>query len=162
MSVIVGGISSLKAALDKELELIDKEFSSTVKNTVEAVHDSLTSKTPVYTGQTVRNYIWQEGEGYSGPPLPAIDNGPEGFTNSMPLGTEPRRRPNEDAATKTVTSLNFSDPYKKYTVVNSSPAILGLEMGELPGNGKKSRSPNGMFLITETAINSKLKSGIIK
>lgn len=162
MGVIVGGTASLKAALDKELELIDKEVSKTVQNTVEAVHNSLTSKTPVYTGQTVRNYVWEEGEGRSGPALNAIDNGPEGITNSMPLGTEPRRGPNEAAAHKTVVSLNFSDPYKKYTMINASPAVSGLEMGELPGKGKQSRSPNGMFLITETAISSQIKSGIIK
>jgi len=112
--------------------------------------------------QTVRNYIWTKGNPYSGTALEAIDNGPTGITSGEPLGGEARRAPNEDSAKRTLNALSFAKPYSKYIVTNKSPAVFGLERGELPGNGKKSRSPNGMFLITETAINSKIKSGIIK
>lgn len=162
MGVIKGGASSLLAALAQDIKNVDKKVAGIVEATVNYVHFSLMAKTPVYTGQTVRNYRWSIGGKVSSPPLDAIDNGPMGITSQMPLGVEPRRAPNEADATKTLKALSFSNPYKVYTVNNNSPAVLGLEMGELPGNGKKSRSPNGMFMITETAAKSKLKLGTLK
>ena len=162
MGMIIGGLASLLADIDNSVEKVEREFGKTVKRTVEAVHESLISKTPVYTGETVRNYIWTMGVPYNGPALAAIGTDDPGHTSEMALGVEPRRPANEAAATATIRLLAFSDPYTAYHVNNKSPAVAGLERGELPGNYKKSRSPQGMFLITEVLIGAKLKSGIIK
>jgi hypothetical protein len=152
---------ALFAAIDADVAKGIKKFANLVDMTTNAVHYSLMEKTPVFTGETVRNYIWTEGTPFGGL-AKAIGNQPPGPTNSQPLGTETRRPANEVAATITLENLSFVNPFKKYFVTNNSPSVGGLELGKLPGNGKRSRSPNGMFLITEQVVNSKIKSGIIK
>lgn len=106
------------------------------------------SLTPVHTGQSVRNYVWSSGTAFQGV-LPAIDNGPTGKTNSMSLGEEPRRHVNEEAAAATLLALNFSNPFQTFTLTNNAPQIGGLELGLLPGPPLKSRSPAGMFGLTQ-------------
>lgn len=157
MSIIQGGTSSLFRMIDQSVIDVVDEFSDTVEGTVNTVHESLTSKTPVYSGQTVRNYRWSVGSPYSGPALEALGTEEPGNTGSMPLGTEPRRSANEEDSAKTLRLLDFKNPFKAFYVTNKSPAISGLEKGELPTEGR-SRSPKGMFLITEMAVNTKLRS----
>lgn len=116
------------------------------------------SLTPVYTGQSVRNYIWTAEQPFD-MVLEAIDNGPTGHTNSMPLGHEPRREVNEEAAAVTLAQLNFSNPFQTFILTNNSPQIGGLELGLLPGPPMKSRSPSGMFGLTHAWTMLQLNTG---
>lgn len=155
--------SALFAAVDKDVQKGIQKFTALIDKVTNAVHFSLLEKTPVHSGETVRNYIWTQDSPFNGPSISPIANSPTGQTNKMALGSEPRRSINEAAATATLEALTFSKPFKKYFVTNNAPQVRGLEAGELPtGPGLTSRSPKGMFLITEVAVNAKIKSGIIK
>jgi hypothetical protein len=109
------------------------------------------SLTPVHTGQSVRNYIWTTDVAFHGV-LEAIDNGPTGKTNSMSLGSEPRRHINEETAAASLAALNFSNPFQTFILTNNAPQIGGLELGLLPGPPLKSRSPAGMFGLTHAWV----------
>lgn len=109
------------------------------------------SLTPVHSGQSVRNYVWTSGVAFQGV-LAAIDNGPTGHTNSMPLGSEPRRHINEEASAASLLQLNFTDPFQTFILTNNAPQIGGLELGLLPGPPLKSRSPAGMFGLTHAWV----------
>jgi hypothetical protein len=122
----------------------------------------LASLTPVNTGEAVRNYIWTIGTPNE-IAQPAIDNGPTGPTNSMPLGAEPRRHVNEEAADASLLSLNMSNPFQTFICSNVSPDIEGLELGILPGPPWKSRSPNGMFGLVQAFITTTVEAkGMLK
>lgn len=163
MARLIQNRSDLFAALDKDVQRGIQKFAVLIDKVTNAVHFSLMEKTPVHSGETVRNYIWTQDNPFLGPSVSPIASGPTGQTNKMALGSEPRRSANEAAATATLEALNFNKPFKRYFVTNNSPQVRGLEAGELPkGTGLVSRSPAGMFLITEVAVNSKIKSGIIK
>lgn len=155
--------SALFAAVDKDVQKGIQKFGALIDVVTNAVHFSLMAKTPVHSGETVRNYIWTVNQPFNGPSISPIAGGPTGQTNKMPLGSEPRRSANEAAATTTLEALNFKNPFKKYFVTNNSPQVRGLELGLLPmGDGFTSRSPSGMFLITEVAVNSQIRSGVLK
>lgn len=119
------------------------------------------SLTPVHTGQSVRNYIWSTGTPFLGV-LEAIDNGPTGHTNSMSLGQEPRRHINEEAAAEqSLLTINFKDPFQTFILTNNAPTIQGLELGLLPGPPLKSRSPAGMFGLTQAWVALHLSQGFL-
>jgi len=137
-------------------------LTKTLRAVTKVVHRSLLAKTPVYTGETVRNYILTMDSPHGGvvfPPIGIQDTGP---TNSMSLGTEPRRAANEAASLATQGNLNLSDPFKKIFISNASPAVAGLEMGLLPPPPLRSRSPQGMFAITLMEVSARLSSGALK
>lgn len=147
---LVGKQEARAAALASIAEA-EARFAANLKEIVHDAHDLITSLTPVNTGQAVRNYIWTTGSPNS-TLFSAIDNGPTGPTNTMPLGSEPRRQPNEDAAKSTMLALNFGNPFQTFYLTNLSPDIEGLELGILPGPPLKSRSPSGMFGIVHNQI----------
>lgn len=136
----LASINRMEANFGRRIEQIAIETDAMIK-----------ALTPVNTGQAVRNYIWTVGAPNQ-IVYDAIDNGPTGHTNSMALGAEPRRGPNEDASHATLLALNFGNPFQAFFLTNLSPDIGGLELGTLPGPPLKSRSPNGMFGIVHNYI----------
>lgn len=151
------------AAAMKSIDELERRFAKNVEELVHEIDLHIKALTPVNTGQAVRNYIWSRNQPNS-VVYDAIDNGPTGRTNQMALGTEPRRAVNEDAAAQSLSSLGLTaDPFGVIYLTNNSPDIVGLEMGILPGPPFKSRSPRGMFGVTETYFNALVKSqGILK
>ncbi len=145
------------------IEALEKKFAQNITALVQDIDDHIKSLTPVNTGQAVRNYIWTRGVP-NAVVFDAIDNGPPGPTNSMALGTEPRRGVNEAAAAGSIGSLGTTgNPFGVIYLTNNSPDIVGLEMGILPGPPFKSRSPQGMFGITNSYFNALIASkGILK
>ena len=152
-------ISKLKKVPNKWEDRLGKKITNTIK----FVHQSLIDKTPVHEGTTVRNYILTMDSPYSGGEIAAIGTGDPGRTSTMSLGSEPRRPANERAALATQANLNLkTNIYRKVYITNNSHAVGGLEMGDFPGGGLRSRSPNGMFGITMQEAIDRLKSGSIK
>lgn len=154
---LVGKKEARNAAL-ASIDALEKRFASNVEVLILEVDTFIKSVTPVNTGQAVRNYCWSRGvptmETYD-----AIDNGPPGPTNSMVLGSEPRRAPNEAAAFITLLALDVvSNPFGAFYLANNSPDIEGLELGIYPGPPLKSRSPSGMFGITSAFANALVAS----
>lgn len=140
------------------IEALERKFTQNLDQLVRDIDDHIKALTPVNTGQAVRNYIWSIGSPNS-IVYDAIDNGPPGPTNSMSLGSEPRRGPNEEAAARSLTTLNLQqNPFAQIYLTNLSPDIEGLELGLLPGPPLRSRSPSGMFGITASYFNSVIAS----
>jgi hypothetical protein len=156
-ATLVGKAEARRKALES-IKQAQANFGKNVQIITITAQKMLESLTPVNTGQAVRNYVWTIGAPNSAA-LPAIDNGPPGPTNSMPLGQEPRRHANEEAADATLLTLNMANPFQTFICSNVSPDIEGLELGILPGPPWKSRSPNGMFGLVHqfivTQVNSK-------
>lgn len=145
-----------RAALES-IDQLENRIARNISNLIHDIDGFIKSVTPVNTGQAVRNYIWSVGSPFAGT-FDAIDNGPTGPTNSMALGTEPRRAVNEAAAAESLTAINPRDPFGVIYLTNNSPDIVGLEMGLLPGPPLKSRSPQGMFGIANIHFNALVKA----
>jgi len=157
------GRQQAHAAAMASIEALERKFAQNIQNLVEEIDHHIKALTPVNTGQAVRNYIWSINN-----PNPvvyqAINNGDPGRTNQMALGTEPRRGVNEAAAAESMNTLGLmSNPFGVIYLTNNSPDIVGLEMGILPGPPFKSRSPRGMFGVTEAYFNALIKAqGILR
>lgn len=134
----------------------NKKISEKIVATSHFVHKSLIDKTPVWEGQTVRNYIMTIGTGFSGR-LEASGSGATGHTSKMALGNEPRRSENSTAALESGNILNEKNSFSRIFITNNSENVAGLERGELP-DSSRSRSPRGMFAITLEEVISRLNS----
>lgn len=157
------GRQAAHTAAMASIEALERQFAQNISNLVEEIDHHIKSLTPVNTGQAVRNYIWSR-DVPNVVVYDAIDNGPTGQTNQMSLGSEPRRGANEDAAADSMRVLGLvNNPFGVIYLTNLSPDIVGLEMGILPGPPFKSRSPRGMFGVTEAYFNSLVAAqGILK
>ena len=148
--------------IKKQPKRLETNFQIRLERIVRIAHKKLLDKTPVFEGRTVRNYLLTMDNPYQGREIEPIGTGSPGQTNSMPLGTEPRRPANEAASLATQSNLKLSrNAFRKIFITNRSQAVAGLERGELPGQGKPSRSPNGMFKITMMEIVALLRSGAL-
>ena len=136
-----------------------KRVAERIVNIARFVHKGLIDRTPVWEGQTVRNYIMTIDSGFSSK-LEAIGSEPTGQTSKMGLGSEPRRLENEAAALDSGSVLSVQNAFSKIYITNNSDNVSGLELGQLPDAGR-SRSPNGMFAITLEEAISKLNSQTI-
>ena len=145
----------------KSMADMKKRLGKNIREVCFEIDDTIKAHTPVWSGKAVRNYLWSVGVA-STQVFDAISNGPPGPTNSMALGTEPRRDVNESASRETLLSLDFSDPFKSFILTNNADDIEGLEYGLLPTR-ESSRSPNGMFGLTQNYISEFIRSkGILR
>lgn len=162
MKLEIQGKDRAKQGALKSIDALEKRIKSNIGNLVHDIDNHIKSITPVNTGQAVRNYIWTMGAP-SQTVFDAIDNGPTGPTNTMSLGAEPRRSVNETAAAQSIGSINLANPFGVIYLTNNSPDIVGLELGLLPGPPLKSRSPQGMFGVTQAFFNVKIAvQGLMK
>jgi hypothetical protein len=160
-ATLVGKAEARRRALES-IARAEQNFGKNLRIVTITAHKLLESLTPVNTGQAVRNYVWTVGTPNE-VTFEAIDNGPAGPTNSMPLGAEPRRHPNEEAAEASLLAINFVNPFQTFYLQNNSPDILGLELGILPGPPWKSRSPNGMFGLVQAFVATTVETkGMLK
>ena len=156
--VKLAGLENARRDSLASIDKLERLFAQNLDNLIRDIDRHIKMVTPVNTGQAVRNYIWTRGSP-NGTVFDAIDNGPPGPTNSMSLGEEPRRAPNEQAAARSIASLGVvGDPFGVIYLTNRSPDIVGLEAGSLPGPPLRSRSPQGMFGITEQFANTKVRA----
>jgi hypothetical protein len=159
----MAGFSTNRAEVERQVRASMMRFEASLSVKIMVLCGEIDfyikSLTPVHTGQSVRNYIWTTEAPFVGI-LPAIDNGPTGNTNSMPLGSEPRRHINEETAAASLLRLNFSNPFQTFILTNNAPQIGGLELGLLPGPPLKSRSPAGMFGLTHQYTMLQLSRGL--
>jgi hypothetical protein len=146
--------------LGKCLDGVEKCVGTEVKGIVNYIDKKVHERTPVHSGQAVRNMIWSQGTGGGGGEALEAIHEPEatGYTSQMGLGEEPRRKANQDAAQATLHALNFENPFTVYTLANHSPDIGMIEDGS-SGIAGKSRAPNGVFAITVAEVMEKVKAG---
>lgn len=157
MKGIVMNGTSFTRGLDRSVVRLEKKYKIRVRKLMEAGMVRLIRKTPVHTGQAVRNYVATVGTPYSG----AVKQGPDAVeaTNRLALGSERLRGGAAAEAKATLESVDYADPFKVFWITNKTPHIAGLEAGELPEEPFTPRSPQGMFGITLQELSAMLESG---
>lgn len=98
-----------------------------ISNTLETM---ILAKTPVHTGSVIANFQWSVGSSFLGV-IPAINNGPTGATNKMPLGSEPRRAPNAEVSKMSLQNMKFKMGDVVY-LTNNDPDYHEVEAGVFP------------------------------
>lgn len=157
MTVKMMGVSSFLAGLQKDLKLPEKVMRPLVQNLVFTAHTSITDRTAVWSGRSLRNWIWTTGTP-NGQTFDEIDNGDPGPTNSMALGSEPRRPPNQAESDASLEALSFRNPFQQFWFANNAENIIELEYGELP-TPSKARQKAGMVRVTLQELLLKLQTG---
>lgn len=138
---------------------IEAKLTTKLHAVLHAIDDGVHKRTPVWSGRAVRNMIWTKNIP-NGTEFAPIGSGDPGPTNSMPLGSEPRRPANETAARATLKAIGLKRPFGIYYLTNVARHIGDLEHGKLP-SPERSRSPAGMFGVTIIAVTSKLRSNTL-
>lgn len=157
MASVVSNSRGFCNGLDRSVERFEKKFQNRVKRLMSEAMRRLLRKTPVNTGQAIRNYVATAGTVYRGPVLGG--NTPVEATNPLPLGAEQLRARNEGQAMATLLDVDYSDPYRVFYITNKTPHIGGLEAGELPEAPYTPRSPRGMFGVTLRELIALLEAG---
>ena len=97
MSVKFVNVSEFVGSIQKEIDDLKEKAIIEVRKAVSVIMMELMSRTPVWSGETVRNYRVGVNSMPAGT-LAALGTGYPGDTNKMPLGPEPRRAENQNAA----------------------------------------------------------------
>lgn len=137
---------------------VEKRVADTLRFATRMLHETILSRTPVWSGSAVRNMVWTMGT----PNSVEFESLPDGTgtpgTNKMPLGPEPHRKANEQAATQTLRALSFERPFTTYHLTNNASHIAMLEAGKLP-TPQTSRAAQGMFFVSFHYVVAMLQSG---
>lgn len=157
----IGGLDKFLSGLAKAKLLPDELIRMKLNYALPFVHKEVTSKTPVWSGAALRNWVWTTGQPYNGPAMPALGSMEPGATNSMPLGAEPRRPINQAAADASFGQISTRNPYQQFWLANNDPDIMDLEYGKLP-TPARSRSPRGMVRVTVQNLMLALEGGAKK
>jgi hypothetical protein len=150
----VSGTESLLADWFAERKRIEQETIGRVKTAVRASVRRMQAGTPVWSGETVRNFGVIVGVSAVMTPRSAIDNGPPGDTNQRgrgPLGPERRRAPNEYAAMAEIeASLSTMTKLRSVTIVNyiDSDKWQLVDAGLVP-EPDLARYPGGISVLGE-------------
>lgn len=133
-------------------------FGKMVQRVVTDMHQGACARTPVHTGEALANMQWSM-DHEDGEVFPAQGSGPTGATNSMALGTEPRRAENQAMADHSLHRLSFTMPFHRYIFQNNSLTAGPLESGIWPLAPFRQRSPQGMFAVTMAEVAARLQGG---
>jgi len=156
------GLDKFLSGLKKAKAVPDDMIRMKLSFALPFAHEEITSKTPVWSGQALRNWVWSVGSPNTSPAKPAMGTMPPGATNSMPLGAEPRRPVNQAEADASLARINWQrNPYQQFWFSNNAPDIMGLEYGLLP-SPSRSRSPKGMVRVTVQNLILALEGGAKK
>lgn len=158
--MIKNGNAWIKAAED-ELKVFEEACVKEVRVATEVLLEALMARTPVWSGESVRNYVVGfntlpsgSSKGNIGPKPPAHPTG------SMPLGPEDNRGPNEAAALNDMRSVisgmnklgtvhvtNFIDP-KKWDLIDN---------GSAPTKAR-ARNPGGVSMLAIQTTRNKMRN----
>lgn len=155
------GVGAEITRLKKGVKDFEKEAVLKMKNAVLVIMTELFSRTPVWTGETVRNYAVGLGTRPSGGSKGAIGSGDPGPTNSMAMGSEPRRPANEAAAlTEALAAVSGMRKLQSVFITNfvDGEKWSLIDSGSAPGGpGQRVRNPGGVVKIAE--MNAKARLG---
>jgi hypothetical protein len=154
------GIQELNRALKAEVKKLEQEAVEETRKAAEVVTEAFFDRTPVWMGTTIRNYAWGRNRMPTGGEKRAVGSGSPGPTNSMALGSEPRRGANEAAVIaqmsatigpmRRLSSLYFTN------LVNSGKWDL-VDSGSAP-TPDRARNPGGVSHIAIQTARSQLRN----
>lgn len=144
------GIAETMRSIEDAIEAFEKEAAEEVKSTARLLMRNLFETTPVWSGETVRNYVWGINRRADSGKRGAIGSGEPGPTNTMAMGSEPRRPANERAAMEELNGqLSFTKLVDMFVTNNIDPAKWDLiDNGSAPSAGK-ARNPGGVSILAE-------------
>lgn len=151
-------VDKVTGKMKNAVENLRKDAVEEQKQAARTAMDRFFARTPVWTGETIRNYAWGIGGGRDVHHEP-IGSGEPGKTNEMPLGPEPRRAANEAAAKADMEAvLSQLTVLNSLMMTNSSPHFDLVDAGEAPGGpNQQIRNPGGVVKLAMQDIKSKLK-----
>lgn len=131
---------------------LEKQGITEVKVAARKIMNTALANTPVWQGTAVRNYRWVIGSGAMGGEAVALGSGDPGPTNTMPMGSEPRRGANESVARAEMESalgtivqlgppVRFSNTAHHFDLVDSGSAPTGA----------RARNPGGVMKLAEAS-----------
>lgn len=153
----ITGIPQAIDALHAQLAKLEAEAVAEVKKAAHVMMDNLFENTPVWSGETVRNYaVGINGMPSGGPRTPI--GGTPGPTNTMVMGSEPLRRPNESAALQELDgALTFTKLVDLFfTNLISEEKWDLIDNGSAPSPGK-ARNPGGVSMLAEQSTRNALE-----
>lgn len=162
MSVKFVNVSDFIGDIQKEIDEIKNKAVIEVRKAVSVIMMELMSRTPVWSGETVRNYRVGVNSMPSGT-LAALGTGYPGDTNKMPLGPEPRRAENQNAALEeamqAVASFNALNQTVFITNTIRSDKWDLVDNGDAPERSAKlsPRYPGVVSLLAEQSARAKLE-----
>lgn len=143
---------SLRKILQRYEVQAHRAYQRAVDHFVVNLNKTLIDNTPVWEGTTLRNWRWAVGHAdLSAPHDPAGGSIPPGHTNSMALGSEPRRGANEMAELTDFASFlsqlhaRHGEPINIY-LTNTADSAVPMEYGSVPTKSQ-SRRPRGVLLL---------------
>lgn len=147
-------IDATFAQLRAEVEKLEQEAARTAAEIAMALVAKLCALTPVWSGETVRNYALGVDAKPGGGEKSAIGGVDPGPTNSMrPMGGEPRRPANTAATLADARAALQPTKLVNYHVTNTvAPAKWDLvENGSAPTK-ERARYPGGVSTLAEQSI----------
>lgn len=139
-----GGKSEV-ARLKKHVRELEKKAVDEVIYAAVDIMDFAMANTPVWMGETVRNYRWGKNGNVPSARLSGLGSGPPGPTNSMPLGAEPRRAPNEADAVSAMFKVLSQKKLASYVLTNTcDPGKWDLIDNGAAPTKDNSRIPGGL------------------
>ncbi len=149
-SVSISG--DLRACLNKFEAQVGLSYQRFITNFVVELNDRLLAKTPVWEGETIRNWRWSMGAPNLEAATPAEGEGIDpGHTNDMAIGAEPRYAMNAAAQREEMEAFLAElamnpGPVDIYLTNTSSAAVL-MEAGQAP-DPNRSRAPQGVLFLS--------------
>lgn len=155
MAVRFAGVSTEIDKVRKAVAELEKQAVEETRRAAIVVQDAFFSFTPVWEGETIRNYAW----GINGAPPSGvkqeIGSGDPGPTGRMPLGVEPRRAANEDAVMSELRSLLTFNRLVNLSLTNNAPIWDLVDNGSAP-TSERARNPGGVSKNAVAAARSVL------
>lgn len=151
------GVAQAMNALRNEAKLLEQQGIAESQRAANLLMANLFENTPVWSGETVRNYVWGVNRLPGGATRGAVGSGAPGPTNTMIMGSEPRRAPNEAAALSEMNSTLAINKLADLFVTN----LVGAAKWDLIDNGAapspgKARNPGGVSILAEQSTRSAL------
>lgn len=150
------GVDAEIARLFEGVKKLEADAIREVQRATMVVAQEMMDRTPVWEGTVVRNFAAAVGTSPSGSEKSAIGSGDPGPTNSMALGSEPRRPANEAAARAEIAqSVAGMRALKDVFIGNTSNDFDKADSGALP-TPQRSRNPGGIVRPAQSAARGKL------
>lgn len=144
----ITGISAEMKRLRSGLNKFEQEAVADVRVTSIILLKNLFKRTPVWSGESVRNYKVGINRVVGGSTKPAIGSGNPGPTSTMSLGAEPRRAANESAAMSGMIGILPKRKLKTIVFTNTIDSAKWdlIDSGSAPSPGA-ARNPGGVVVI---------------
>lgn len=155
----LAGAAALITAMKAEIKKLEEQGIAEVKKAARTVVTKMQSRTPVWTGETVRNYTAGIG-GKNGARHPGSAEPPEGSTPTG-LGNEVNRSSNENAALSGISSAlaalrNLKQNVQITNTIDSGKWDL-IDNGSAPTR-ERARNPGGVSSISIAGARAVLKN----